>query len=52
MEAAPFLLAQKTMRNVKMFRTQPNFSSTPVEHAAYCDNCFTVSNSHCDYCGV
>ena len=40
------------MRNVKMLRTEPSFVSIPVEQAAYCENCKTVSNSNRSRCGV
>lgn len=40
------------MRNVQMLRTEPNFVSVPLEHAVYCENCETVSNSRRDRCGV
>lgn len=40
------------MRNVKMFRIEPNFVSIPVDDAIYCENCETVSNSTRRRCGV
>jgi hypothetical protein len=39
------------MRNVRMLPREPNFVSSPVEKAIYCENCETVSNSTMGCCG-
>jgi hypothetical protein len=40
------------MCNVRMIRTEPGLVSIPVREAVYCENCWMVSSSARQRCGL